>query len=78
MVRCHVFLYIFQYVVKPDWDSQIQKKHEGIVAVWPYWITDDTGSIKLYSKATVNQDLVSDQSLVLKDWTFLANNISAI
>lgn len=48
------------------------------MAVRRYWITDDTGSIKLYSKATVNQDLVNDQSLVLKDWTFLANNISAI
>lgn len=37
------------------------------MAVQAYWITDDTGSIKLYLKATVNQDLASDQSLVLED-----------
>lgn len=78
MVQCHVFLYIFQYVVKTDCNSQIQEKHESIMAVWAYWITDDTGSIKFYLKAMVKQDLASDRSLVLRDWTFLANNISAI
>lgn len=30
------------------------------MAVWAYWITDDTGNMKLYSNAWVNQDLASD------------------
>lgn len=30
------------------------------MAVWAYSITDDTGSMKLYLNARVNQDLASD------------------
>lgn len=48
------------------------------MAVWPYRITDDTGSIKWYVNAKVNQDLASDRSLVLGDQKILANNIPAI
>lgn len=80
MVQCRIFLYIFQYVFKPDWDSQMQekKKRESIMAVWTYRITDDTGSIKPYMNAKVNQDLASDRSLVLGGQKILVNNISAI